>query len=381
MFQTWRVVILALAAVVVPSFAANDTGKTEAQLKAVQAEIERVRQQVSRDQVERDRLSKELRDAELSAGSVRDSLDDLKRKRREHASRRVELANERSGHQAALAHERSALAGQLRTAYKIGSEEPLKLMLNQKDPARAGRMFVYYSYFGRARADQIARISEHVRSIEELESQVEAEDQELAALEAQRRSELVNLDQARKKRGAVLASLQNESASRVKSLERLKRQKSGLEKLLRDLKRAIDRYPIDTTSIFGSLRGKLNWPVPGRVTARFGESRAGGVKWDGVMIATERGADVRAVSRGRVVYADWLPGLGLLTILDHGEGYLSLYGNNDRLYKGVGERVTAGEAIAAAGDSGGRDRPELYFEIRKAGRPLDPRPWFRTAQP
>jgi len=381
MFQTWRVLILALAVTVAPGLAAHETGQTEAQLKAVQTEIERVRRQVSRDQVERDRLAKELRDAELSAGSVRDSLEDLKRKRAEHAQRRVTLANEKSRHQNALAQERSALAGQLRTAYMIGSEEPLKLLLNQKDPARAGRMFAYYSYFGRARADQITRISEHVHSIETLEAQLESEDRELAALEERRRAELEHLDRAREKRSAVLASLQSESASRVQSLERLKRQKSGLEKLLRDLKRAIDRYPIDTTSAFGSLRGKLSWPVAGRVTARFGESRAGGVKWDGVMIATDRGVDVHAVSRGRIVYADWLPGLGLLAIVDHGDGYLSLYGNNDRLYKAVGEGVAAGEPIAAAGDTGGRERPELYFEIRKGGRPLDPRPWFRTAQP
>jgi len=105
------------------------------------------------------------------------------------------------------------------------------------------------------------------------------------------------------------------------------------------------------------------------------------VKWDGVLVATERGAPVRAIYQGRVVYADWLPGLGLLTIVDHGDGYLSLYGHNDHLYKAVGERVGAGEPVAAAGDSGGRTRPELYFEIRKAGRPVDPRPWFRAGEP
>lgn len=381
MFQVWRLGILFALFLVAPAFAANETGQTEAQLKAVRAEIERVRRQVSRDQIEHDRLSRELRDAELSAGDLRESLEELKRQRAEHAERRVALANERLQHQSALARERAALAGQLRAAYMIGSEEPLKLLLNQKDPTRAGRIFVYYSYFGRARADQIARIAEHVRQIEALESQLEAEDLQLAALEDKRRTELAGLDQAREKRGAVLASLQSESASRAQNLERLKRQKSGLEKLLGDLKRAMDRFPLDNTSAFAALRGKLSWPVDGHLTARFGESRAGGVKWDGVVIAAERGAAVRAVSNGRVVYADWLPGLGLLTIVDHGDGYLSLYGHNDRLYKAIGQPVAAGEAIAAAGDSGGRNRPELYFEIRKGGRPVDPRPWFHTAEP
>ena len=381
MFCTWRILVLA-AVMAAPALAtAAETAQTEAQLSAVKAEIERVRRQVSRDQVERDRLARELRDAELTAGDVRDGLDELKRKRAQAAQRRIELANEKAAHQSALVRERSALAGQLRTAYMIGSEEPLKLLLNQKDPARAGRMFAYYSYFGRARAGQIAGIAEHVTQIESLESRLEAQDRELAGLEERRRAQLSRLDQAREQRSAVLERLQSESASRVQSLERLKAQKSGLEKLLRELKRTIDRFPIDTRTAFGGLRGKLTWPVSGSLTARFGETRAGGVKWDGVMIATERGAQVRAVSRGRMVYADWLPGLGLLAIVDHGEGYLSLYGHNDRLFKAVGEPVAAGEAIAAAGDSGGGSRPELYFEIRKSGHPLDPQPWFRTGHP
>ena len=121
--------------------------------------------------------------------------------------------------------------------------------------------------------------------------------------------------------------------------------------------------------------------VGGRLVARFGEPRAGGVKWDGVLVATERGAPVRAVYGGRVIYADWLPGLGLLTIVDHGEGYMSLYGHNERLYKAAGERVNAGDTLGSAGDSGGSNRPELYFEIRKAGKAVDPRPWFKAAEP
>jgi septal ring factor EnvC (AmiA/AmiB activator) len=380
MFRTLLATLLALI-LASPVHAAGDPRKTEAELKAVQAEIERVRRQVVRDQVERDKLSRELRDAEMSAGELRESLEQLRIQRAEHAEHRVRLANERMQQQQALARERASLAGQLRTAYLIGTEEPLKLLLNQKDPARAGRMFAYYSYFGRARADQIARISEHVGRIETLEVELEAEDQELAALEERRRAELARLDHAREKRGAVLANLQSDSRARAQNLERLKRQQSGLAKLLRDLKKAIDRFPADSNDNFARLRGKLAWPVSGRLTARFGQSRAGGVKWDGVLVATDRGTDVRAVSQGRIVYADWLPGLGLLTIVDHGEGYLSLYGHNDRLYKAVGEKVSAGDPIAAAGDSGGRSRPELYFEIRKGGKPIDPTPWFRASQP
>jgi len=179
----------------------------------------------------------------------------------------------------------------------------------------------------------------------------------------------------------VLASLTAESNSHAQNLERLKDQQSGLEKLLKELRRAIERFPIDNNDAFAHLRGKLAWPVPGKLVARFGEPRAGGVKWDGVLVATERGAPVRAVYGGRVIYADWLPGLGLLTIVDHGEGYMSLYGHNERLYKAAGERVNAGDTLASAGDSGGSNRPELYFEIRKGGKAVDPRPWFKAPQP
>ena len=180
----------------------------------------------------------------------------------------------------------------------------------------------------------------------------------------------------------VLANLEAESHTRAQSLEKLRSQQAGLEKLLHELREAMARYPVDTNSAFGQLRGKLAWPVSGHVVARFGDTRAGGVKWDGVLVATERGAPVKAVYQGRVIYADWLPGLGLLTIVDHGDGYMSLYGHNERLYKAVGETSQPPEmrsplratAVAAAG-------PELYFEIRKGGKPVDPRPWFKAGEP
>ena len=358
-----------------------DARKTEAELQAVKSEIERVTRQVSEEQVERDRLSRELRSAEVSVGKAREGLDGVRRGRAERASRRATLAAERRAREADLAQNRVALAGQLRAAYLIGREEPLKLLLNQKDPERAGRMFVYYSYFGRARAEQIHDIENDVQAIATLDEQVQAEDSKLAELEKQQRADLLQLEQAREKRSGVLASLTAESNSHAQSLERLKSQQGGLEKLLRELRRAIEKFPIDNNDAFAHLRGKLAWPVGGKLVARFGEPRAGGVKWDGVLVATERGAPVRAVYGGRVIYADWLPGLGLLTIVDHGEGYMSLYGHNERLYKAAGERVSAGDTLGSAGDSGGSNRPELYFEIRKGGKAVDPRPWFKAGEP
>ena len=358
-----------------------DARKAEAELQAVKTEIERITRQVSAEQVERDRLTNELRTSELSVGKLRDALSEVRRERAARAARRAALAAEQRVREAEVQHNRAALAGQLRAAYLIGRQEPLKLLLNQKDPALAGRMFAYYSYFGRARAGQIKLIEDDMQRIAQLDGELETEDQQLAELEKRQRAQLHQLEQARTQRTQVLASLEAQSHTRAQNLERLRSQQAGLEKLLRELRTAMERFPLEGNDAFARLRGKLAWPVSGRLVARFGDARAGGVRWDGVLVATERGAPVKAVCQGRVIYADWLPGLGLLTIVDHGDGYLSLYGHNERLYKAAGEPVASGEPIAAAGDSGGSSRPELYFEIRKGGKPVDPRPWFRASAP
>ena len=359
----------------------TDRKKAEAELQAIKAQIGRITSQVTRDQIERDRLTRELRAAELSVGSAREGLERVRGEHAERAARRSGLAQDQHRREADLANERTALAAQLRAAYLIGSEEPLKLLLNQKDPARAGRMFVYYSYFGRARAAQIDAITRELGEIGRLDQALDVEETRLAQLEKERHAELTQLEQARAARSRVLVGLQSESRTHVQSLDRLQRQKAGLERLLHELERVVPSFPANSQDAFGRLHGRLAWPVNGHVLAHFGDTRAGGIKWDGLRIATERGAPVRAVSDGRVIYADWLAGLGLLAIVDHGGGYLSLYGHNERLFKAAGDRVTAGDALAAAGDSGGQENTELYFEIRKAGKPIDPRPWFSTPEP
>jgi septal ring factor EnvC (AmiA/AmiB activator) len=382
-----RIAAAALSALLAAALAAPaagqraDRAQAEADLAKIRGEIDRIRAQVARDAAERDRLTRELRTAEQSVAAVRAGLARIKRERDESRERRAEIEARSRERRRALEAEREALAGQLRAAYLIGREEPLKLLLNQRDPARAGRMFAYYGYFGRARAEQLDRIREHIAELDALQVQLEGEESRLAGLEEERRRELEQLEAARSERGAVLAQVQSEARSRVASLERLRREQAALEKLLRELRRAVERFPTDSRGPFARLRGKLAWPVAGRLVARFGETRAGGLKWDGVLLAAERGAPVRAIYHGRVIYADWLAGLGLLVIVDHGGGFMSLYGHNDSLFRRVGERVTAGDTLAEVGDSGGRPRPELYFEIRRSARPVDPRPWFRSPAP
>jgi len=377
--------VLAAVCLLVPLAALPAAGdrqaRTQAQLQALKGQISAIRDKVSRDAVESDRAAQALQAAEVSVTAARARLADLRRERAQRSADRAALATEQRRRQADVAAMRAGLAQQLRAAYMIGREEPLKLLLNPQDPVRTGRMFAYYSYFGRARAGVIAAIDADLGRLAALDAQLAADEQRLDALQSASTDELAQLEGARAQRDAALVAIKADSRNSAEALKRLQAQQTALTALLRDLDRALQPFPGDSSGAFGGLRGHLAWPVGGHLAARFGQVRAGGLKWEGMLIDTQRGADVRAVYRGRVIYADWLPGLGLLTIIDHGDGYLSLYGHNDRLYKAVGDTVSAGEVIAASGDSGGSSRPQLYFEIRKGSRPVDPGPWFRQAAP
>lgn len=353
--------------------------KARAQLEAVRGQIARIARQVSRGQAERNRLTRQLRDTEKSVGKAQATLESLQQQRQTGASRRAQLEAQKRQREADLAGDRSALAGQMRAAYLIGRREPLKLLLNQEDPAQAGRMFVYYSYFGRARAAQIHAIEADLQQIGQLDGQLQAQDTKLATLQQAQQAQVMAMEQARSQRMQVLASISAQTQTRAARLARLRQQQGDLESLLAQLQRAAASLPPEElgNSPFARMRGKLPRPVAGNIIEHYGAVRAGGLKWQGDLFATQRDAPVRAVSAGRVVYADWLAGLGLLIIVDHGDGYMSLYGHNARLYESVGQHVNAGQVIAQAGDSGGSARPELYFEIRKQGKPLDPRLWLR----
>ena len=377
---------LLLWLIVGPSMAAT-AGKTEAQLRALKGQIDRVSRQVGQDALNRDRLARNLRSAELAVTGARSELDVLHAQEIDHATRRTALSAERARVSASLARERAGLATQLQVAYQMGRREPLQLLLNQRDLAATARMVTWYGYFSRARAAQIAGIAQQVLRIDSLDAALAAQEHALADIRSARQSRLVQLESGRAQRQSALSNLQTEARSRAASLARLRGQQGSLEKLLRELTRVIRPRTSDPgalpdySSEFGKLRGRLAWPVAGQVVASFGDTRASGVRWDGMVVATQHAAPVRAVAAGRLIYADWLPGLGLLAIVDHGSGYLSLYGYNDQLRKSAGETVVGGEIIAAAGDTGGRPEPQLYFEIRRAGKPVDPRPWFRQRRP
>jgi septal ring factor EnvC (AmiA/AmiB activator) len=347
----------------------------EAELKQVRSRIEKVRKSVNEDIEQRDRLSVKLRDAELGVQQARKDLDDVRARRLQSEAELRGLEVERTERE----QQRDALAGELRTAYVNGREEPLKLLLNQQDPAQVGRMLAYYGYFGRARADRIGTIRVELEALATLRQKIIDEAARLQALEDEQVQQLATLKTAQRQRAQAVAAIEGQIKSRSGQLRRLESQAGALEKLIAELRKALESVPVAKHAPFEPLRGKLPWPVQqGQVLARFGQPRAGGsLKWQGMLVGTERGARVRAPFGGRVVYADWLPGMGLMLVLDHGQGYMSLYGHNEELFRKVGDRVESGDVIASVGDSGGHNTPALYFEVRRGREPVNPEQWLQ----
>ena len=372
-----------LLAASAPGVAAQSAGDAEAQLKRVEARIHEVTEAVQGDLARRDTLAAQLHAADEALAAARRRVEAVREKRQASEQRRAELKEEEAHAGAALGAERSALAGQLRAAYIGGRDEELKVLLNAEDPATLGRMLSYYAYLGRARADRIAAIRADATRLEAIDEALAAENARLAVLEEDRRREAAAVDAARGERQRALGELQARIQKGSTELRDLKANAASLEDLVSRLRAALEEFSSEDLNAlngerraFATLHGRLPWPAHGKLLATFGEPRAGGLKWNGVLIGTRAGGEVRAPYYGRVVYADWLTGLGLLVILDHGGGYLSLYGNNERLYKAAGDSVRPGDLIAASPGEGAA-HPELYVEIRQGSRPLDPRQWLK----
>ena len=361
--------------------AAANSNDAAVQLKRVEARIRAVTDSVQGDVARRDSVAAQLHGADRSLAAARSRLDSVREQRAASERRRAELRQQQARAAAALAAEQSALAGQLKAAYVGGREEQLKVLLNAEDPATLGRMMSYYEYLGRARAARITAIKDDAARLEAIDEGLATETAHLASLEDDRQREAASFESARTARQRALGELQARIQKGSGELKDLKANAASLEDLLAKLRAALEEFDGQDLlprngerRAFADVRGRLPWPARGKLLATFGESRAGGLKWNGLLLGTRAGAEVRAPYFGRVVYADWLPGLGLLMILDHGGGYLSLYGYNDRLYKSVGDKVRPGEVLAAS--PGEAAHPELYFEIRAGARPLDPRPWL-----
>jgi septal ring factor EnvC (AmiA/AmiB activator) len=396
---TWRVVLagalcLACSVGTGTAWAApkQTPAQKEAELRKLNQRIEKVRKSVNADVQKRDKLSVQLREAELGVQAARKELDQIRAQRLATEARLRDLQAEQAQREKELDGERNALAGELRTAYVNGREEQLKLLLNQEDPSTIGRLLAYYGYFGRARAERIRGIQDKLEHLALVREKIVAEQTRLATLEEQRATRVADLKSSQDRRAKAVSAIDQSIKTRGGELKRLQSQARGLEKLVAELRKAIEQAQaaqparkkgasgagVAKQAPFEPLRGKLPWPVQdGKLIARFGQPRAGGsLRWQGMLIGTDRGARVRAPFAGRVVYGDWLPGMGLMLVIDHGGGYMSLYGHNEELFRKVGESVAAGDVIGAVGDSGGHSQPALYFEVRRGKTPVDPQTWL-----
>lgn len=361
----------------------------EAELRKLNDRIEKVRKSVNDDVQKRDKLSVQLREAELGVAEARKNLDEIRAQRLTAEARLRELEQQQAQRERDLQGERAELAGELRAAYVNGREEQLKLLLNQEDPATIGRMMAYYGYFGRARADRIRGIRDKLEHLALVREKIAAEKTRLEGLEQEREQKVVSLKTSQEERARAVSAIDRQIKTRGGEIKRMQSQAASLEKLIGELRKAIEEAERAAAAKRGSrevakappfepLRGKLPWPVQdGKVLARFGQARAGGsLRWQGMLIGTDRGARVRAPYAGRVVYGDWLPGMGLMLVLDHGGGYMSLYGHNEEIFRKVGDTVAAGDVIGAVGDTGGHAQPALYFEVRRGRTPVDPQIWL-----
>jgi septal ring factor EnvC (AmiA/AmiB activator) len=284
-----------------------------------------------------------------------------------------------------LREQAAVLETQLRAAYAMGQQPYLKMLLNQEQPAAAARVAAYYRYFNAARLERIEDIRESLARLAGLEEEVRARREELSALRETQAQEKRILEETRAQRSRLLASLNRDIRDRTQEMARLKADEDRLERLLKEIKTYVPetlQTPVPgRQERFVTLKGRLPLPFPGRITARYGEPRGlGDLRWRGVFLTGKEGQAIRAVSRGRVAYADWLRGFGLLLILDHGDGYMTLYGHNQTLYPKVGDWVEAGQAIATVGNTGDAPGTGVYFEIRHNGSPHDPLHWCATGR-
>ncbi len=348
----------------------------EQELEAVRAEISRLKESMDARAAERDRLTGELQEAEVRISETRLQLREIERQRSYSEKRKQELEARLADIRAELGREADALAAQVRAAWAGGSQERLKLLLNQQDPAALGRLLAYYRYFSEYRGANIERMNAHIAELAAVRDEVAAEENRLERLARSRYAELQALNDAQEERRELLARIDERLGAEGAEMERLAAEERDLARLIAELTSILSDYPITSEEPFSALKGKLTWPVAGNLLHEFGQPRgAGGLAWNGVVLAAPLGREVRTIYHGRVVFADWLAGLGLLVIVDHGEGYLTLYGYNESILANTGDWVAPGDVIATVGDSGGQPQASLYFEIRRGTQPLNPRGW------
>jgi len=381
--------VLLLLLLASPAAEPAGEGAKEKELHELRGRIEALQKRLAETEGSKSEATDALRESERAISEANRELRELGSQSREYSKRVAELNAESRRREEALKAQQALLAGLLYQHYLGGQTEPLKLLLNREDPNQITRRLHYFGYISRARAELIAELRAGLAQLRELAQEAERKAAELSAVTAGQRAQRSRLEREKRARNQVLARISRDIERQRREMGTLKRNETRLARLVASLAKLMARAkpaprsrseripaaPVDD-SPFGRLKGRLSPPVRGELANRFGSPRSdGGVLWKGLFIAARSGEEVRAVADGRVVFADWLRGFGNLLIIDHGDAFMSLYGNNEALYKRVGDIIHGGEAVAAVGNSGGNADSGLYFELRHQGRPLDPQDW------
>lgn len=359
--------------------ASVDPVATKQELKQVQRKIDNLQAQIKRTQSTRSNAEKALQTAEQEVSNTRRKLRQVSNDFAKTEKKLAELKAVQKELNKAKEKQKAALKGDINAAYRTGRQEYIKLLLNQEQPDQLARLMKYYDYFHKARMERIEAFNQTLADINSNEIKINEEIAQLENLKSQLQNKQQQLSQAKKQRKIALANLDKSLRSSASKVSQLQSSQAELEKVLHAVQETLSDLPSNVgKQPFAKRKGQLQWPSSGRQIKRFGNRRgSGSLRWNGVLIGSKEGSQVKSVHHGRVVFSDWMRGFGMLTIIDHGDGYLSLYGHNETLLKGPGDWVGAGEVIAYSGNSGGQSQAGLYFEIRKNGKPVNPSRWCK----
>ncbi len=360
---------------------ASPEGDKKKQLALLRERMQSVEKSIALTQQSKTKEERELRQVEKRLSDSSKKLQLLNSKLAKANKKIKALKVEQVTLQQGITAQKSLLAEQLKSAYLMGKQQRVKMLLNQQQPDRMSRVMLYYDYFNQARVDNVKVLEADIQKLINVEEHLDAEKRQLASFISAKKVENETLVASKKRRKNILATLSKEIKSSAQELSELKENEKRLTELLASIRQAINDIPVLTqkNKPFKNLKGKLSWPIKGSLHKKFGSARKSG-RYDGVVIAASEGTVIRSISHGRVVYADWLRGYGLLIIVDHGSNYMSLYAFNEGLYKEVGDWVEVGEAIGTVGVSGGQQKAGLYFSIRKNGKPVNPIHWCRAVK-
>lgn len=360
------------------SVLAQEQEVTPAQIEDLKERIEGIDEWLADAEEDRSELEQQLVATERRISELTRERRTLREKASQQQQRLIELEQQEAELNKTLSRQREGLKQQVRSAWMEGDAPAVKVLLNEIDPDQIARTMTYYEYLSRNTVERLEAFQRSLQELRQTQARVLVTRAELNDTESRLDKRQQDLTSSRKEREQTLAALKTEIQSRRSERNELEADRKRLEKLLEEVQQAIASIPAPNESQpFRSLKNKLPWPVEGKVASRFGDLYADGkLRRNGLLITTGDEAQVKAIHYGRVVFANWLRGFGLITIIDHGDGYMTLYGHSSSLFTSPGDWVAAGETIAVAGQTGGTEAPALYFEVRHNGKPDNPTRWL-----